>query len=400
MSGFHFGWMLAATGALEAQQIIQLPAEDRGLDPDLAEIYRVGSLDGPEWEQFGMIAGVDFDDVGNLHILDGQVARVFVVGPDGDLAREYGRAGEGPGEFEDAAWIGVAGTGRAIVFDFQRNGFQVFDAGGGFERLVRFQGDYSLVPELDVGPRGDVLFPNGRVSSVSLAAALAGNNDPNREGARPVVRLVLNGFDVVTDTLAQAWMPGPEQRLYRAANGSQRERSLIPPLLVGALPGGGVVYSDSSAYRIRVASSDGTVERVLTRPLPPRPMTERMGETARQREIELHEAEMRSAVESLDLSDGAIAFMRERVESLQFYHELPVIRDLQTTPDGTIWVWRRGPDPVTEGPIDLVTSGGRYLGSYPAGTPMPDAFGPGGLVAFVETDELGVQTVVVRRATP
>ena len=40
---------------------------------------------------------------------------------------------------------------------------------------------------------------------------------------------------------------------------------------------------------------------------------------------------------------------------------------------------------------------GRYLGSYPAGVRMPDAFGPGGLVAFIETDALGVQRVVVRR---
>lgn len=48
----------------------------------------------------------------------------------------------------------------------------------------------------------------------------------------------------------------------------------------------------------------------------------------------------------------------------------------------------------------MVTSVGRYLGSYPAGTRMPDAFGPDGLVAFIETDALGVQTVVVRRAVP
>lgn len=40
---------------------------------------------------------------------------------------------------------------------------------------------------------------------------------------------------------------------------------------------------------------------------------------------------------------------------------------------------------------------GRYLGSYPAGTtPLPAAFGPNGPVAFIEVDELGVQTVVKR----
>jgi len=399
-SSLHSACLLAAAGALEAQQIIQLPAEDRQLDPDIEEVYRVGALDGPEWEQFGMIAAVDFDAAGRLHILDGQAARVFVVGMDGELMREYGRAGEGPGEFEDAAWIGVAGDGRAVVFDWQRNGFHLFNPAGRAERLVRFEGDYSFLPELDVSASGDALIPNGRVGSVSIAAALAGNRNPNTSGTRPVVRLVLNGFSVGIDTLAHAWMPGLEQRRFRAPNGTYPDRSLTPPLLVGALPGGGVAYSDSSAYRIKVTNPDGTLERVLVRPLLPKPMTDRMRETARQSELELYDLQLLDAPGSYDLTDGALAIMRERVESLEFYHELPVIRDLQTTPDGTIWVWRRGPDPVTEGPIDLVSSDGRYLGSYPAGTRMPDAFGPDGLVAFVETDALGVQTVVVRRATP
>ena len=53
---------------------------------------------------------------------------------------------------------------------------------------------------------------------------------------------------------------------------------------------------------------------------------------------------------------------------------------------------------MSDGPIDVLTVEGRYLGGYPAGTPMPDAFGPGGLVAFIETGELGESTVLVKRA--
>ncbi len=41
---------------------------------------------------------------------------------------------------------------------------------------------------------------------------------------------------------------------------------------------------------------------------------------------------------------------------------------------------------------------GRYLGTFPPGsTAMPSAFGPDGLVAFVETDDLDVPYVAVRR---
>ena len=89
---------------------------------------------------------------------------------------------------------------------------------------------------------------------------------------------------------------------------------------------------------------------------------------------------------------------REQTESMEFYHEIPVVRGLRTSWEGTIWVQRRSAELVRDGPIDLVTPDGRYLGSYPAGaTVMPSAFGPDGLVAFVEMDELDVQTVVVRR---
>ena len=61
-------------------------------------------------------------------------------------------------------------------------------------------------------------------------------------------------------------------------------------------------------------------------------------------------------------------------------------------------VQRRGPWPRTDGPIDVLTADGDYIGTFSAGTPgMPAAFGPEGLVAFIELDELDVATVVVRR---
>jgi len=42
-----------------------------------------------------------------------------------------------------------------------------------------------------------------------------------------------------------------------------------------------------------------------------------------------------------------------------------------------------------------------YLGTYAADAiEMPAAFGPEGLVAFIETNDLGVNTVVVKRSPP
>ena len=89
---------------------------------------------------------------------------------------------------------------------------------------------------------------------------------------------------------------------------------------------------------------------------------------------------------------------RARIDNLEFFPEIPVIRGLAVTWDGEIWVLRRGEGPASDGPIDVLATDGRYLGSYRAGvTVIPDAFGPVGLVAFIERNELDVQTVVVKR---
>ena len=51
--------------------------------------------------------------------------------------------------------------------------------------------------------------------------------------------------------------------------------------------------------------------------------------------------------------------------------------------------------------VAAVTADGNYIGTLPAGaTELPDAFGPDGLAAFLELDELEVATVVVRKLPP
>jgi len=95
---------------------------------------------------------------------------------------------------------------------------------------------------------------------------------------------------------------------------------------------------------------------------------------------------------------SAKEMMRGQVEAMRFYPELPVLMGVATSWTGKIWVQRRGDDPTDGGPIDVMTSDGRYMGTLSAAaTGVPDAFGPDGLAAFVETDEFEVPVVVVRR---
>ena len=381
-----------AAAPLAPQRVIELPEGDRLLDADLEEVYRVGAVAGEEWETFGNVYDVAFDRVGNLYVVDTQGARIVVVTPEGGFVRQLGGVGQGPGEFDQhntpSIRIAALPGGRVAAFD-QR--FSLFGPDGEFERTVRVR-DRAMIfmPRLDADRLGGVLA-TGEVQIIAIAM-LSGRTDGTlpEPAYRHVVRMDLTGDEVVMDTVANAWLPPGE------ATG------LLPPLIAGALPRGGVAYTDSSAYAIKVTGADGALERVLTRPFVPEPVTDRIRQDERERRLKGLEGDPlgagrfggeRGAVMS-SMADA----MRARAESMEFYPVVPVVRGLRTSWEGYIGVQRRGDEPVSDGPIDVLAPDGRYLGTLSEDEmAMPDAFGPDGLTAFVEVDELGVQTVVVRR---
>ena len=55
-------------GVLAAQEVIELPAENRLLEAGFEELYRVGSLQGDDWDTFGRVAGVAFVESSELDV--------------------------------------------------------------------------------------------------------------------------------------------------------------------------------------------------------------------------------------------------------------------------------------------------------------------------------------------
>ena len=140
-----FTWVFGARAvSLAAQEVIELPAEDRILDVEFEEVYRVGAIDGDEWDVFGRVSAVGFGESGNLYVMDDQGGRIVVVSPEGEFVREFGRIGDGPGEFSASSNTAVGFTalrdGRTVVFDPGHLAFQVFGSDGEFERSVRMPG--------------------------------------------------------------------------------------------------------------------------------------------------------------------------------------------------------------------------------------------------------------------
>ncbi len=391
-----------------AQEIIELPAEDRPLTPAFEELYRVGSATGAEWEQFGNVRRVGFDGAGRLYVFDSQADRVTVVGPDGEFLWAFGRPGEGPGEFRSADGLAVMRDGRVVLADLGHRAYHIFGADGTIERMVRMApepGDVRIT-DLLPDPGGGAIFTAVGAQNLSVGSATMGRSTPYT--SRPVERIMLTGDVATKDTVAEGWLfpAGDREGLPVAGQvnfGLPPRQVFGPMMLAGTLPDGSVAFSDSSAYAIKIARPGAGVWRILKRPFQPIPVTNRVIEAETERRIRRMEAQggvPPMIINGVNVSTGS---PREEVmrdlDLFGFFEEVSIVRGLRTGWDGEIWVRRHGEEPGDDaGPIDVLTMDGRYIGTYPAGeAALPAAFGPDGLVAFIERDEMDVRYVVVKR---
>ena len=394
------GGLATSSGAigLLAQEVVDLPEEDLPLSPDFELVYRIGSTEAEaEWEEFFTIRSVGFDGAGNLYLLDGSGTdggrRVVVVDAAGRHVGDFGRLGDGPGEFQMAMELIVWDDGRTLVRDMMR-GYHVFGPGGEFERTVREAGG-----GIGIGTRAG-LRPE-RTGSQTVAV----------RDERSILRVDMSSAEVEDRVLVEAWAPRAPTELPAVADFEDmldmmgEEWGFEPELLFDPLPSGGVAFSDSSAYAIKVTDSSGAISRILRRAIRPLPVTERMRRAERERRLERdanRQVTQRGGEpppEVREMINRFRATRRAALENMRFYPEVPVVAAVQVTWEGSLWV-ERSTEPGTgeSGPIDVLARDGRYVGTFPVGRlEMPDAFGPDGLAVFVDTDEFDVPVIMVRR---
>jgi hypothetical protein len=211
----------------------------------------------------------------------------------------------------------------------------------------------------------------------------------------PLVRVHMeDGTPLVLDRL---WVPPREDQGDTPAN-----FAFLPERYWTVFPDGSVAVADTTTWEVRIRRSHvGGHDARVVRPMTPPSVSDRM----RERELELRAEGGSGGGGSVWAFGGT---QRDRDEALQrarerqleavvrFYPELQVIRGLRADREGRLWVARVGEDPWTPGPIDVLATDGSYLGTV-EGLALPDAFGPDGLAAWIETGELDVPVVVVRR---
>lgn len=375
-----------------------LGGPDRALPWTVAWEWALGGVDAPDWSAFGEVTGAAFDGAGNLYVLDGRGGRVTVADREGAFLRTVGAPGEGPGELRFPAALAVHPDGAVTVYDPGHGGFVVFGADGAFLRNVPVDTDVLPAPEGPLWVGGD-------------GGILASIRTPAEAPSRPVVRYD-DGPEGVHRILHRGWAPplpetaepGPE------ATGGVRVRlppviAFHPALLTAPLPDGGVAVVDSTAWRITLLASDGSVASRLERSVAPTPVGDEAREAERRRRLAASEAEAprlmvsRPGEGSAAVSPEAVRRLEEaRIAGMGFHPVVPVISGLLTDPGGRLWVRRNGIAPGEAGPVDVLGPGGVYLGTLPAGVlPAGAVPGPDGRFAVPGSDDLGAPVIRVLR---
>ena len=423
----RYGYLAAtAVGALLAGASSLTQAQDRPLTADFPEVYRVGGLDAEPWAQFTGSGPMGFDESGNLYILDRAAFQVIVVDRNGELVRTVGRQGEGPGEFQRPRDLVVWRDGTFVVPDAGHDAFQIFGKDGRLEHFVRMSTRPSALAtglagsRLRAGPNGRELYRQGEPDMFgqmfgAIEQLLGAEARTPSVDERGIERLELAGEVVAAEPVLQAWRVPREDdpdelTLNDFANESRATDALAgmasatmffePDLYWDALPDGTIAYSDSSAYAIKLVAPSGSLIGVLERPYHPETVDRRIrSRTIEQGLREFDDDREESDDEEPAALPGLMDAFRKELENRDFFDEVPVVRGLRAGWSGSLWVQRRGDEPWDDnGPIDVFGPDREYVGTFPAGvTRIPRAFGPDGLVAFWEFDELDVPSIVVQR---
>ncbi|MXW66881.1 MAG: hypothetical protein F4Z72_07790 [Gemmatimonadales bacterium] len=393
-----------------------LDGPDFTIAPAYESRWIAGSMDGEDWEIFGSIADLVFNEAGDLFILDEQAGHIVVLDRDGTYLRTISRQGEGPGELTDPESISLLADGRLAVFDGGRSGIQFVTPEGAYAESAPFDPTQGAPTGVGAWLSDGSIITNrefvvsGTAESMSVSSSVGGTGD---EPGRPIARYRPEG---TRELLYTAWEPPPPTGDAAEAGGGSFSfnlspvRAFDPGLHFAALSDGRLAVVDSSGYRIKLIGEDGIVGEILERPLSPIPVTSAVRDAERERRL----AELEGSGDATTLSisgrpdirmpDDFASQLREafqaRIERMTFAEVVPAIDALAVDFEDRLWV-ARTPLPDEEGPIDIVTPDARYLGTIqPGGLRIPDAFGPDGLIAYVDTHDLGYPIVRVVQLAP
>jgi hypothetical protein len=186
-------------------------------------------------------------------------AELRVYDSTGCWLRDIGRRGSGPGEFEGLGWVHLAPGDTLVTYEPMNRRISVFDSAGRFQRLVSIQAPPAAeYPRLVAAAGGWLLASARRFQPIPAGFGLMGIR-------RSLYRYSMSGE--LVDSLLEL----PPHETISVGGGGTWSRPFEPRSLVDAL-GDRFFVASTERFEIRAHRLDGTLERVIRRPEPTRPL--------------------------------------------------------------------------------------------------------------------------------
>lgn len=326
------------------------PGEEWTLEEEL----RIGTAEGEAAYQFGEIVGIDVDGDGRIYVMDQQAQEVRVFDADGSFSHAMGRPGAGPGELSQAAGpVFVGPDGVVAVPDIMLQRISLYTPTGEPEGSVP-------LPMTEGIPSRWLKAANEDIVQQAMIMAMPGQADV--EPRNLILRRDPRG--ALKDTLLV--MPAGQTMDF---SGDQPRFRLFSAEPVWAIDQEDrLIHGSNAEYRFRIVNRDGTLERIVEKDAPRRPLTSRDEEEFRR--------VIRQAWERAGMPPQAMEMMSQ---SLSFADYYPAYAIVNGGPDGTIWVQ------AVQTPEAAMELGGTF-NIQDIGAPTWDVFdGDGRLLGVVRT---------------
>jgi len=362
------------------------PLWSEGEEWTVTEDLRIGTVAGEPEYQFEVITSIGAGADGTIYVNDMMAREVKAYDPQGQYLKTIGGPGGGPGELsEQAAFMFLDPAGGLVIPDQGNLRVNRYDASG--EPIGSFPIDMtSGVPIRWMVDDAGRIIAQLRGLNVEGMAAL--------EQGDPIV--VFDTTGAVVDTVALI----PQGKTLEGITEGQASIKIFAAEPLWDLDAAGTVYyAMNDQFRILVNTADGTLIRILSKAVEPKPVEESDRNAIRRL--------MREQYEQFGVPPQAIEQIMQGISFAEFY---PAFGQMFIGTGNTLWVQRirsardMAEESEEEVEFDAAAIGspeweifddqGRYLGVVT----LPDRFTPlnseGDHLFGVWTDELDVQYVM------
>lgn len=339
-------------------------------------VLHVGAIEGPPEYQLDRVVDAVRLSTGGIAVANGGSQEIRIFTADGEFDRAIGRAGGGPGEFRRLGWVHALADDSLLAYDAGQRRVTVFSPGGHVVRSITLSPDTAGAPQ----PRGIGRLPDGGL----LVQATIGWPGPPQTGLMRSPLRISRISDDGVPLNAVAELAGEE--LMTRVDQENRSFSVMRlPIFRSsqvAVAGAHVYVADTDRYEIRRHDPDGSLTRIIRRPIAPEPVTAADVETLVRARVEMAETpEQRRTAERV-------------AETIDMPETKPAFSMLLADAEGNVWVqefvW-----PLGGRLWSVLSPEGRWLGEVE----MPERLRPTHIgrdfVVGVWRDDLDVQHVRV-----